>query len=159
MIRKLIIIMLVILMIGAGYARYRQFFWKKLPIDLGPTLGCLICECKADNPSRVKIDAVLDREMVEFWCWVGQNAPSQRFDFRLIWVIIICAVYPCWSLLRFLVIRRRRMCTGRCRRCGYLLTGNESGICPECGRQIESSEQRASLESSDSDQVGGSLES
>ena len=29
---------------------------------------------------------------------------------------------------------RRRPRPGRCRRCGYDLTGNESGACPECGR-------------------------
>jgi len=26
---------------------------------------------------------------------------------------------------------------GRCRGCGYDLTGNASGICPECGESIE----------------------
>ncbi len=26
---------------------------------------------------------------------------------------------------------------GRCRGCGYDLTGNASGICPECGATIE----------------------
>jgi hypothetical protein len=25
---------------------------------------------------------------------------------------------------------------GCCRRCGYCLTGNTSGVCPECGRKI-----------------------
>ena len=30
--------------------------------------------------------------------------------------------------------QRRRLRTGLCIQCGYNLTGNESGICPECGR-------------------------
>jgi hypothetical protein len=31
-------------------------------------------------------------------------------------------------------VRRRRLARGnRCTRCGYDLTGNESGVCPECG--------------------------
>jgi hypothetical protein len=32
--------------------------------------------------------------------------------------------------------RRRRWTAGHCRRCGYDLTANVSGICPECGATI-----------------------
>ena len=32
---------------------------------------------------------------------------------------------------------RRSSLADRCRRCGYNLTGNTSGICPECGTAIE----------------------
>ena len=32
--------------------------------------------------------------------------------------------------------RRERWAAGRCIRCGYSLTGNTSGVCPECGRPI-----------------------
>jgi hypothetical protein len=31
---------------------------------------------------------------------------------------------------------RRRIPPGHCRNCGYNLTGNVSGICPECGERI-----------------------
>src|SRR5947209_15697553 len=31
---------------------------------------------------------------------------------------------------------RRRFETGRCLRCGYPMTGNISGVCPECGRRF-----------------------
>ena len=31
---------------------------------------------------------------------------------------------------------RRKIVAGFCRRCGYNLTGNVSGICPECGTPI-----------------------
>jgi len=31
---------------------------------------------------------------------------------------------------------RRRPKPGRCRKCGYDLTGNVSGVCPECGSLI-----------------------
>ena len=33
-------------------------------------------------------------------------------------------------------IDRRRIPPGHCRKCGYNLTGNMSGVCPECGEQI-----------------------
>jgi hypothetical protein len=31
---------------------------------------------------------------------------------------------------------RRRIPPGHCRKCGYNLTGNVSGVCPECGERI-----------------------
>ncbi len=31
---------------------------------------------------------------------------------------------------------RRRISPGRCPKCGYNLTGNVSGICPECGEPV-----------------------
>ncbi len=54
-------------------------------------------------------------------------------------------IVPSWLLLppalvatAFLWWRdRRRIPPGHCRRCGYDLTGNVSGVCPECGTQIE----------------------
>ncbi len=38
-------------------------------------------------------------------------------------------------LLPFLV-KRRRLKAGLCIRCEYNLTGNESGVCPECGTEV-----------------------
>jgi rubrerythrin len=35
------------------------------------------------------------------------------------------------------IIRERRAAKGACRVCGYDLTGNVSGICPECGLPID----------------------
>jgi hypothetical protein len=50
---------------------------------------------------------------------------------------------PCWALAALpacaaaLCFRSRghpvRLAAGRCRQCGYDLTGNVSGVCPECG--------------------------
>ena len=37
------------------------------------------------------------------------------------------------SLPSLYCIRRRRPYPGHCRRCNYNLTGNTSGVCPECG--------------------------
>ncbi len=56
----------------------------------------------------------------------------------------IVARFPCWGptvllapvffvLVRAEWIARRRRRTGCCLTCGYNLTGNVSGICPECG--------------------------
>ena len=32
---------------------------------------------------------------------------------------------------------RRRFPAGHCQRCGYDLTGNVSGVCPECGSEVK----------------------
>jgi hypothetical protein len=61
--------------------------------------------------------------------------------------VALLAAYPAWALslsTRRAWRRRRRWKrwlalrggnTGRCRECGYNLTGNVSGRCPECGRR------------------------
>jgi len=39
--------------------------------------------------------------------------------------------------LRGFIRRRRLRSAGRCQSCGYNLTGNTSGICPECGTAVK----------------------
>jgi hypothetical protein len=53
------------------------------------------------------------------------------------WFVLIAALtIPAWSVARWDRRRRRRL-AGRCHKCGYDLTGNVSGVCPECGERIE----------------------
>jgi len=52
-----------------------------------------------------------------------------------LWIVFVVVVIPtayCW------LHEWRRIPAGHCGRCGYDLTKNESGVCPECGREIES---------------------
>ena len=44
----------------------------------------------------------------------------------------------------------RRYPPGHCRKCGYNLTGNVSGICPECGTPIQANADPPSEESAKS---------
>jgi hypothetical protein len=59
-----------------------------------------------------------------------------RIPFWALFLLFAC--YPSiafiekWSPFR----RRRRRKLGLCVRCGYNLTGNVSGVCPECGDTI-----------------------
>jgi hypothetical protein len=41
-----------------------------------------------------------------------------------------------FALLVYLVTRRRPIRPGFCLSCGYDLTGNVSGTCPECGGKV-----------------------
>ncbi len=63
---------------------------------------------------------------------------------------VLSLIWPTWGLavssglptLVLAQLRRERIRPSRCRRCDYDLTGNTSGICPECGSATESMERR-----------------
>lgn len=57
---------------------------------------------------------------------------SERFVFLPVWLISACCISS--GLLFRRLTRPRR---SACARCGYDLTGNVSGICPECGRATD----------------------
>ena len=48
--------------------------------------------------------------------------------------LILFASYPTFALIRGPLRRWRRKKRGLCLKCGYNLTGNTSGVCPECGK-------------------------
>ena len=53
------------------------------------------------------------------------------------WLVTpICAAYPVAAIGRGPFLRRWRRKRGLCLNCGYDLTGNVSGRCPECGRGV-----------------------
>jgi len=47
----------------------------------------------------------------------------------------------CIGIARKRWIRAKRSAGDQCLHCGYLLTGNTSGVCPECGRPIDKASQ------------------
>ncbi len=56
------------------------------------------------------------------------------------WMLtMLFAAYPAFELVVGARRRRRerRRHDGQCVGCGYDLTGNESGVCPECGTEIK----------------------
>ena len=67
---------------------------------------------------------------------------------RLIWLpdwllATALAVLPiCWIATTSIGWRRSRR--NRCRTCGYNLTANTSGVCPECGTPVERKPETAS---------------
>ena len=71
----------------------------------------------------------------------------RRFDFdeqKTYWAlsfptwsaIALFVAYPAIAFIRGPLRRYRRHRKGLCVKCGYNLTGNTSGICPECGEGI-----------------------
>ena len=51
--------------------------------------------------------------------------------------IILLLVYPVIVFIRGPLRRWRRHIRGQCDQCGYNLTGNVSGVCPECGARVD----------------------
>lgn len=52
--------------------------------------------------------------------------------------VLLFGAFPTISLLRYVHrLRKRRRNPNGCVGCGYDLTGNTSGVCPECGSAIE----------------------
>lgn len=64
----------------------------------------------------------------------GLAGITQRFWIIPLWIpFLLIGGSTAWSYWRD---RRRRFGSGRCLNCGYDLTGNVSGRCPECGSTI-----------------------
>jgi len=67
--------------------------------------------------------------------WLSVRTQGQLYRSLMfpIWQVAVIAsfLYCTWAYYR--MRRRRRESLGRCGHCGYDLTGNVSGICPECG--------------------------
>ncbi len=59
------------------------------------------------------------------------GSPDGRLTYLVLphWLTNLIA----WSLFLILWRKSLKQPTGHCQRCGYDLTGNESGACPECG--------------------------
>ena len=59
------------------------------------------------------------------------------FSFIPCWAAVgIFGTYPLWTMLRLGARRAYRSRKGHCMSCGYDLTGNLSGVCPECGGAV-----------------------
>lgn len=62
-----------------------------------------------------------------------------RFDCPIWIMFVTVAIVPSITFVRFALRRRRSRRLGpTCKKCGYNLTGNTSGVCPECGQPIQS---------------------
>ncbi len=73
-----------------------------------------------------------DREALA--TWIFGKAPT-TWAISALWVLgVVLAAYPSCALMFGPVRRWRRRRRGLCVGCGYNLTGNVSGVCPECGR-------------------------
>jgi len=54
-------------------------------------------------------------------------------------LFLLLSAYPVYTVVRGPLRRYRRHRAGLCLKCGYNLTGNVGGVCPECGMPIDDS--------------------
>lgn len=65
--------------------------------------------------------------------YITNNRTSGLWQIRIpIWIPTVLVAIPSFVFWR----RNRLHLSGRYCKCGYDLTGNESGVCPECGTKI-----------------------
>ena len=63
--------------------------------------------------------------------WPSVDPWAPFFQLRIPFWLLICALAALW----YVVLRERPQPAHLCV-CGYDLTGNESGNCPECGQEV-----------------------
>ena len=56
-------------------------------------------------------------------------------SFPVWFIVLLTTILPLWRVISS-ARRHRRIKTSLCSECGYSLTGNTSGVCPECGTPI-----------------------
>jgi hypothetical protein len=92
--------------------------------------------------SKSEINAVAFRWLRSRANFFGATVPSWTIDTdRLIvplWgPVALLLAYPALAFLSGALRRHRRRKKGLCQNCGYNLTGNVSGVCPECGGKVD----------------------
>jgi hypothetical protein len=69
------------------------------------------------------------------WCADHSGDGSWETNVRWPWLVLLFGTAPTIWMLRY-ARRRLRVRPGCCASCRYDLTGNISGVCPECGKPI-----------------------
>ena len=100
--------------------------------------GCCNFDWGANSDNwrrRLPVSNRLGRSPLRLVSQVSGPHWNHRFVFFRPWLLAAVVGFPTALLISF--DRRRRIPPGHCQTCGYNLTGNLSGICPECGEPCD----------------------
>lgn len=104
--------------------------------DMGKLAGLSDIPRPPRTPAQDTFNALgrVSEQMLTAMVWfpLGHKSYISLICNSLFWAAALSASV---ALLRSLV-RKREIPTGYCQECGYNLTGNVSGVCPECGEKI-----------------------
>ncbi len=75
--------------------------------------------------------------------FVREFGTSRRLGLLALFAGIVLPVLVAIKVIYILWIRERLSRKGNCPHCGYNLTGNESGVCPECATAVPKQETNA----------------
>ncbi len=108
-------------------------YWFGNGVGVGAKDGALVLVTleKAFQTNMPGWAIVTHRPIRMRWWFFIENAVGVGWYAIPLWMIILpcaCAAIVAWPSKPNLL--------NHCRRCDYNLTGNESGVCPECGEQI-----------------------
>ncbi len=136
---------------GSGHIQMALVIGDNVPVEAGP--GRALLTPLPDGFNRfARRSEWWDWEWIRIYVWLPESAlfgtqwyptvrrygtPAYhafRWRVRFWFVAAVFAAYPLYVRLTRTRHRRRR---GLCPKCGYDLTGNVSGTCPECGRIVE----------------------
>jgi hypothetical protein len=99
-----------------------------LPIDFRSAEGKISCSICARSLSLGEFD----------WSWqrflLKHNGPYFFIEFPHWSIAAVLAILPTVWVIQ----RRRASSQGHCDKCGYNLTANVTGVCPECGTAVKS---------------------
>ena len=71
---------------------------------------------------------------IRWWPTIDTSPPAKFSVVTIpLWIPLVVVAIPTGFLWRR---ERRRTPPGHCPHCRYNLTGNVSGVCPECGRKV-----------------------
>lgn len=155
MIRKAIIVVLTLGAVLVGILTIALFF---RPFPPGPNVYPWAVEAGIVDSDKLHYNWEYGRIRETFWffralrpherhpsystvkypgVWITKSDACQCIVW--IWVPLaitaMFAAYPTIAFIRGPLRRWRRRKKGLCLNCGYDLTGNESGVCPECGTE------------------------
>lgn len=151
MIRKILIVVLTVAAVGVYSLRYVSYFAPSpILFHLQDSIHVYHLGRRAMNitirrgafPQAQGWDSRYEKEfMIPWWFRIirfKHPAPYTRWDVTIYVrpTIAILAAYPTFAFIHGSVRRRLRLRRGLCIKCGYDLTGNVSGACPECGKAI-----------------------
>jgi len=127
--------------IGATVVHFASFHWSIGYVSRGGTLAFVLCPAglivgRYTFGPRDEGDVVMPSR----WIWGPQTTvvrwwPEFGFDDTSVggnlplWPFILLAI----PIIAVRFYRDRRVPPGHCPNCRYNLTGNTSGLCPECG--------------------------
>jgi 4-amino-4-deoxy-L-arabinose transferase-like glycosyltransferase len=99
--------------------------------------GCIwFVRSDFDNPRHGSAWSTISNgrwETPEWWFYRGMMYPPLTGFAAPLWLPFLASALPTSILL---YRDRRRPQSGHCAQCGYDLTSNTSGICPECGTKV-----------------------
>ncbi len=110
-------------------------------VDVRVQRGCVIITRDSTSSSRTaQADFLGDLLRPTPRQWAGISWSPNRVDlprWTSLLALILLGTYPITTYARGPLRRYNRRRNGCCIDCGYDLTGNESGVCPECGTKVE----------------------